>query len=223
VAYQWNADHKFPKDGDQAAQQAFYRAQAGTTHEWYQRWHNVFALMQEFNAVAALDDTKPEELLKLAEQYVDAYHKSPNSFYGAMPMEFDVADALIRKKSLPADIPAWMEEGFRRESNRPSRLTGMVRDQLSDEMKKNMDRQMVSMRIERARILLAYYDAVCQREKSRGIDDGLAGLNPPDDRLKPELFQVRARRPRWPIASWTRWCCTRRRGRWAASREGRRR
>jgi hypothetical protein len=33
----------------------------------------VFALMQEFNAVAALDDTKPAELLKLAEQYVDAY------------------------------------------------------------------------------------------------------------------------------------------------------
>jgi thiol-disulfide isomerase/thioredoxin len=193
VADRWNAGHKFPRDGDRAAQQAFYRAQATTMHEWYQRWHNLITLMQEFNAVAALDDTKPEELLKLAGQYVDTYHKSPNSFYGAMPMEFEVADALIRKKSLPADIPAWMEEGFRRESNRPSRLTGMVRDQLSEEMKKNVDQEMVSMRIERARILLAYYDAVGQQEKSRGIDDGLAGLNPPDDRLKPELFQVRAK------------------------------
>jgi hypothetical protein len=57
----------------------------------------------------------------------------------------DVADALIRKQSFPADIPAWMEEGFRRESNRPSRLTGMVRDQLSEEMKKSVDEQMVSM------------------------------------------------------------------------------
>jgi thiol-disulfide isomerase/thioredoxin len=193
TADRWNADYKFPKDGDHAAQQAFYRLQAATMHEWYQRWHSLIVLMQEFNAVAALDDTKPEELLKLAQQYVDTYQKSPNSFYGAMPIEFEVADALIRKKSLPADIPAWMEEGFRRESNRPSRLTGMVRDQLSDEMKKMVDQQMVSMRIERARILLAYYDAVGQREKSLGIDDGLAGLNPPDDRLKPELFQVRAK------------------------------
>lgn len=84
-----------------------------------------------------------------------------------------------------------MDEGFHRENNRPSRLTGAARDDLSDAMKAAGDRQVAFMRIERARILLDYYDAAGQPAKSRGVEDQIAGLNP-EDQLKPELFEVRA-------------------------------
>ena len=193
VTEQWHKDHPFPKDADPATRQAYHRASAAAAHDWYQRWHNVLYLMQEFNAVAALDDTKTEDLLRLGQQYVAAYHATPNSFYAAMPMEFEVADSLIGKRALPPEIPAWMDEGYRRETNRPSRLLGQVRGEMTDEQKARADQQIDSMRIERARILLAYYDAIGQREKSRGIDDGLAGLNPGDERLKPKLFEVRGK------------------------------
>jgi thiol-disulfide isomerase/thioredoxin len=48
------------------------------------------------------------------------------------------------------------------------------------------------MRIERARILLDYYDALGQPAKAAGIEDQLSGVNPTEDRLKPELYEVRA-------------------------------
>jgi len=48
------------------------------------------------------------------------------------------------------------------------------------------------MRIERARILLDYYDALNQPKKAAGVEDQLSGVNPKDERLKPELYEVRA-------------------------------
>ena len=74
-------------------------------------------------AMAALEDTKPADLLKLAEEYMADYHRHGN-WYGATPMEFDVADALIQKKILPGAIPEWIENGYSREANRPSRALG---------------------------------------------------------------------------------------------------
>ncbi|MCU1257412.1 MAG: hypothetical protein JWO80_297 [Bryobacterales bacterium] len=193
VTERWRKEHAFPNGGDKTALQTWYRANAAAAAEWYRRWHGMISLMQEFTAVAALDDTKPEDLLKLAQEYIRAYHDRPNSFYGAMPMEFDVSEALIRKAVLPATIPDWLDEGFRRETNRPSRLLGRPRDEMTDEQKQNADRQIDSMRIGRARILLDYYGAAGQNSKSRSVDDQLAGMNPFDDRLKPELFEVRAK------------------------------
>jgi thiol-disulfide isomerase/thioredoxin len=191
VTEEWRNAHPFPRNADHATMQAYYRASAATSHDWYARWRNVIYMMQEFSARAALDDTKSDDLLALARAYVKAYHENPNSFYGATAIEFQVADALIKKKALPADIPAWLDEGFHRENNRPSRLTGAARDDLSDEMKALGDRQAAFMRIERARILLDYYDAIGQPAKSRGVEDQIAGLTP-EDQLKPELFEVRA-------------------------------
>jgi thiol-disulfide isomerase/thioredoxin len=193
VTTQWHKDHPFPKETDPATRKEYHRASAAAAHDWYQRWHNVLYLMQEFDAVAALNDTKAEDLLRLGQQYVAAYHATPNSFYGAMPMEFEVADSLIRKKALPPEIPAWIDEGYHRETNRPSRELGQLRGEMTEEQKARADEQIESMRIERARILLDYYDAIGQREKSRGIDDGLAGLNPSDQRLTPKLFEVRGK------------------------------
>jgi thiol-disulfide isomerase/thioredoxin len=191
VTEEWREDHPFPRNADHATQQAWYRASAAASHDWYAQWHNVFHLMQEFTAKAELDDTKPDDLLAMAREYVKAYHENPNSFYGASAIEFQVADALIKKKAFPTEIPGWLDEGFYRENNRPSRLTGAARDDLSDEMKALGDRQAAFMRIERARILLDYYEGAGQPAKSRGVEDQIASLNP-EDRLKPELFEVRA-------------------------------
>jgi len=186
----WGKEHTMPRGADHATMQAWNRASAAAAHDWYARWHNVLWLMQEFSAKADLDDTKPEELLGLAREYVKVYQGNPN-FYGASAVEFQVADALIKKKALPPEIPAWLDEGFRRENNRPSRLLGTTRDDLTDEMKARGDRQVAFMRMERARILLDYYDALGQPAKSRGVEDQIAGLNP-EDRFKPELYEVRA-------------------------------
>jgi thiol-disulfide isomerase/thioredoxin len=193
VTGQWRKDHPFPTDQNKATLQAWYRASAAASADWYERWHGLIWLMQQFSAVAALDDTKPADLLALAEKYVQAYHANPNAFYGAMPMEYAVAEALIRKNVLPGAIPDWVDEGYRRETNRPSRSLGFLRDQMSDEQKRNADGQIDTMRVDRARILLDYYDAVGQPAKSRAIDDQLSGIHPTDDRLKPALFEVRAK------------------------------
>jgi len=193
VTKRWRTEHPFPSDKDQQAKQAWYRASAAAASEWYARWHGLLWLMQEFSAVAALEDTKPADLLSLAEKYVQDYHENPNSFYGALPIEFDVSDALIRKKVLSPSIPQWIDDGYHRETNRPSRMLGQFRDQLSAEQKKRADDQVVSMRIERARILLDYYDALGQPSKSRAVEDELAGLVPADERMKPAWFEVRAK------------------------------
>jgi thiol-disulfide isomerase/thioredoxin len=145
----------------------------------------------EFTALAALDDTKTEELLKLAGEYVADYQKRGN-WYGALPVEFDVADALIKKKLTPAAIPDWIEEGYRRETNRSSRMLGSMRDNLTDDQKKMADLQVANIRIARARILLDYYDAIGQPTKSRAIEDAVSGVNPPEE-LKPKLYEVKAK------------------------------
>ena len=190
---QWRRAHPYPKDGDHAAVQAWNRLHVAAAHEWYARWGDVISLMEEFNSTAALDNTKGENLLKLGEKYVAAYQSNSNSFYGALPVEFEVADALIKHKALPSTVPAWIDEGYRRETNRPSRLLGRARDEMTDEMKARADQQLDAMRIARARVLLAYYDATGERSKAAGIDDGLSGINPKDDRMKPELYEVRAK------------------------------
>lgn len=193
VTDRWRKEHPFPAGNDKRAQQAWYRASAAAAHEWFERWHGPRWLAQEFSAVAALDDTSSDDLLKLAEKYVHAYHANPNSFYGALPVEFEVAENLIRKKALPAVIPEWIDRGYHRETNRPSRMLGYLRDEMSDEQKARADGQIDAMRIERARILLDYYDALGQRSKSRAVEDSLAGMNPADDRMKPGLFEARAK------------------------------
>ncbi len=192
VTQNWQIAHPFPRDGNHASQQAWYRLSASAEHAWYEQFHDPIRLWQLFNATAALDESKPDEVLAVARKYVTAYHQNPNRFYIGSPIEFEVADALIKKKALAVEIPVWIDEGFRRENNRPSRLLGRPRDELTDDMKADADRQIASMRIERARILLDYYDAIGQPAKAAGIGDQLAGVTPTDDRLKPELYEVRA-------------------------------
>jgi thiol-disulfide isomerase/thioredoxin len=188
----WQKEHPFPRESDHSSQQAWFRSSAAVAHQWYERWHGMLQLMQEFTSRAALDDTTPEELVSLGRKYIQSYHENPNSFYGANPVEFEVADALIRKNALPAEIPAWLDEGYFRENNRPSRMLGRVRDEMTEEMKARADRQTGYMRIERARILLDYYDALGQPTKAPGIEDQLSGVTPAEERLKPELYEVRA-------------------------------
>lgn len=78
----WRNAHPFPRNADHSTLQAWYLGSAAASHDWYARWHNVLFLMQEFSARAELDDTKPDDLLALAREYVKAYHENPNSFYG---------------------------------------------------------------------------------------------------------------------------------------------
>jgi hypothetical protein len=132
VTQNWENEHQFPRDGDHAVQQAWYRLSAAVEHDWYERFHDTMRLWQQFDSTAALDETTSEQLLVVARRYVAAYHANPNRFYGANPMEFDVADALIKKKALPVEIPAWLDEGFRRENDRPSHFLGMPRAEMTD-------------------------------------------------------------------------------------------
>lgn len=193
VTEQWRKEHPFPAGKDPAEQQAFHRASAAAAREWHEKWpNNNMWRRQEFTAMAALEDTKPDDLSKLAKEYIADYHQHGN-WYGATPMEFDVADALIKKKILPGAIPEWIENGYSREVNRSSRALGQFRDNLTDDMKANADRQVDNMRLERARVLLDYYDAIRQPAKSRAIDDQLSGRIPIQDQLKPRFYEVRAK------------------------------
>jgi thiol-disulfide isomerase/thioredoxin len=63
---------------------------------------------------------------------------------------------------------------------------------MTDEQRRMADVQISSMRLERARILLDYYDALGQPAKAAGVEDQLAGVNPADERLKPEFYEVHA-------------------------------
>jgi thiol-disulfide isomerase/thioredoxin len=193
VAERWRVEHPFPTGGDKAAEQAWYRLNAAANAEWYERWHGLIAFSQQFHSTAALDDVNPEALLKLAQDYVAAYHEHPNAFYGAMPTEFDVSEALIRKGLLNASIPDWLDQGYQRETNRPSRGLGRPREGMTDEEKKRADLQLDSMRLKKAEILLSFYSGLGQNAKSRAIDDQLAGLHPWDERLMPQLYEVRAK------------------------------
>jgi thiol-disulfide isomerase/thioredoxin len=192
VTGRWQKEHPSPEAGDKAAQQGWCRAQAAAAHEWRERWPTDNLLFRaEFTAVAALDDTKAEELQKLAEAYIADYREHGN-WLSALPMEFEVAETLLRKKLAHPAIPDWIEEGCRREANSSNSLLGQARENLTEEMKARADAQMSDLQIARARILLDYYDAIGQPAKSRSIEDGISGMNPPEW-LKAALYEVRAK------------------------------
>jgi thiol-disulfide isomerase/thioredoxin len=192
VTGRWQKEHPFPENRDKAALQGWYRAQAAAAHEWREKWPTDNMLFgAEFTAVAALEDTKGEELQKLAEAYI-AHYREHGDWWGALPMEFDVADALLRKKLTNPAIPDWIEEGYRREAKRSSAMLERERENLTEERRAMADVQMSKLRIARARILLDYYDAIGQPVKSRLIEDSISGENPPE-MLKAALYEVRAK------------------------------
>ena len=178
VQERWRKAHPYPAaTADEKTKLEYHRASLAEMTEWHRRWpEDSMILNQRFSDMAALPETKPEDLAKAADEYLALYRKSAESWYGGQPVEYAVAEALIAKRVRMDQIRPMLDTGFSRESERPSR--GMTGANRSAEMLAMARVQIDSFRIERARILLLYWAALGQPEKAKDVEEEIASIHP---------------------------------------------
>jgi len=178
VQERWRNAHPYPAvTADEKTKLEYHRASLAEMTEWHRRWPEDSKILNlRFSDMAALPETKPEDLAAAADEYLALYRKHSDAWYGGPPMEYPVAEALIAKRVRMDQIRPMLDTGFSRESERPSR--GMTGANRSAEALAMARVQIDSFRIERARILLLYWAALGQPEKAKDVEEEIASIHP---------------------------------------------
>jgi len=185
----WNKAHPYPRTASDTEKEAWNRFRLPAIEEWLKRWPEDSNLWSDkFRALAALPDTKPEDLAKTAEKLFATYEKDP-SWYSSPPTEFSVASAFLKHKVQLDQVPALVEKGYRVAMKREQRDD--TNDRYDDEMRSQID-STVYLKLERARVLLDYYAATKQPEKARELDAELAAIPVTQPGMKSMLLWRRA-------------------------------
>ena len=189
VQERWRKEHPYPKEKDQREQYA--RATLAAAQDWHQRWpDDSLILDQIFSALSRLPETTAKRIETTGDQLLAAYRKNPN-WYGFPPMEFQVAEAYVKHKVHLDQVTGLVDEGYRGAETRNS---GMLKDdRYPDDFRSEIEDSNLSLRLDRARILLDYYAAVNQPAKVSDVITELASLNPSKPNGKVSLLAVRAK------------------------------
>ncbi len=186
----WRKAHEYPRNGSQAQLQAYRRALVAQYTQWHKAWpDDSMFYSQLFSAAIQLPETKREDVARMGDELVAAYRKDP-SWYGATPVELQVADAFVKYKVSLDKVPALVEEGIARAAKR--RREELADDQLPDELRTVIEQGNDSLIMERARVLLGYYAAVKQNDYAKLIESELAALHPVKPAQKAMLIERRA-------------------------------
>ncbi|MDQ6676747.1 MAG: redoxin family protein [Acidobacteriota bacterium] len=177
VQERWRNAHPYPAaTADEKTKLEYHRTSLAEMTDWHRKWpEDSMILNQRFSNMAALPETKPEDLASAADEYLALYRKHPD-WYGGQPMEYAVAEALIAKRTRLDQIRPMLDAGFSRESERPSR--GMTGANRSAEELALARVQLDSFRIERARIMLLYWAALGNPENAKDVEDEIASVHP---------------------------------------------
>lgn len=190
VLERWSRRHRYPIDRDKAKIEAFLRARLAAAEEWRKRWPGeAFILDIRFAALDGLHESTPDQIAGAADELLNAYRKYP-SFFGSSPVEFDIAEAFLKHGIRLDQVPALVEEGYRAAAARHRRR--LDDDRAADESRLAAQRMADHLRLDRMRVLLAYYAAVKQPEKAAAIAAELAAFPVSDPKLKPLVLARRA-------------------------------
>lgn len=190
VQERWHKEHPFPKGDDKAQKEAYQRALLTAAGEWHRQWpDDSMILYERFEALEALEDTPVKLIADAADQMIATYRRNPN-WYGATPVEFQVADAFVKRKIRLDQVPSLVEEGYRTALARTERGLDVDRDDA--ERKKSVRESIDYLKIEKARVLLDYYKAAKQTGKVREVVAELDAVNPSRPFLKSILLARRA-------------------------------
>lgn len=179
VRRRWETQHPNPANLNKAESETYYRACLTAADEWHRLWpDNVFILQQKLKALIKLSDSNTEEVATTGEQLLAAYRKNPD-WHTFWPVEFDVANAWLKRKIHLEQVPALVEESYRaaREYVEPI----FNDDRWSEQGRTAFKERFEYLVLGRAQRLLDYYDAANQPDKARAIDAELKALNPEPD------------------------------------------
>ncbi len=192
VQQDWQKAHAFPSSGDAAQREAYFRASLAANQEWHKRWpDNIMFAQGIFSALIGLPDTTSEQAAQASDDLLKIYSKDPEQVIFFPPLEFQVANAYLKLKMRMEQVPDLVEKGYRAAMKRQARS---MNDDRTDESQLQMQTQSIdNMKLERARILLNYAEAVKQPDKAREVEADLATMNPSMAALKFNLVMNRAK------------------------------
>jgi len=179
VQRRWETQHPKPAKPSKAESEAYYRECLTAAEEWHKLWpDNPFILQQKLKALINLSDSSTEEVATTADQLLVAYRKNPD-WHTFWPLEFDVANAWLKRKIRLDQVPALVEDSYRaaREFVEPI----FNDDRWAQDGHTAYKERLEYLVLGRARRMLDYYDAANQPDKARAIDAELNALNPEPD------------------------------------------
>lgn len=188
-AEQWIWDRAHPMPRDMKERQAFYKAAAANDERLLETCpHTASLLFRWFTNLSRIDDVAPQQLTKAADGFLPRY--PDGSWYSEYPPAFSVADVLLQHKvwieQLPPIIEKALADGIRDHE-------ALIASDLIEPRSKDHYRDVeVSLRIDRARLLLKAYALLNQPEKAAGIERDLAALDSKEPGTRSNLLARRA-------------------------------
>ena len=140
-----------------------------------------------FMALTRLPDTPAERIAKVGDELMAAYRKNPN-WWGMPPLQLRIAGEFARRKVNLDKVQALVEEGYRTALKR-NEDDGRD-DRNPDDVLESVSESTQHLKIQRARVLLDYFDAMKQPEKAREIEGELAAIHLAKPYAKPNLLQA---------------------------------
>ncbi|MDX2152845.1 MAG: redoxin domain-containing protein [Bryobacteraceae bacterium] len=189
VMDRWRKQNPFPT-AEPGKVEAWRRAAVKQYAEWHSRWPDDSSLYHGwFSTYAELPDASPRQVAVMGDKLIELYRANP-SWYGYLPVEWIVAEAFVKKQVHLEKVVALLDEGAARQAKRDQE--DLESDRMPDDFRKSVSESIESRRLDRARILLAYYAATRQTEPAKAIEAELASFTPTTPRVKAALVERQA-------------------------------
>jgi thiol-disulfide isomerase/thioredoxin len=179
---QWWKEHPAPKEDDPAEKkQASYKEETKFFAEQLKTWPKDTLLVAEyFDVLNKVNSTSPEQISAAADMLLASIKHNPQD----ADYKTAIARAFVRRQMRLKEVPALVEEAAG---------TFWIPDDISDEMKANMEDYALRNRVERAEILT---DLAFLLHKPEVAEDAIhqLGDRPPKSReIQPEFWAVKAK------------------------------
>ena len=188
----WSHEHPYPKPGDPKANvQIFYRAYLQHADQLLKASPNDSELLRmRFSALAELDDSSTEQIVDAASTLLAALRLGSDWSY-TPPIEFQIADAYLKRRTHVADVQALVAAGSVSAADRPE--LRVASDIVSDDLRKDFADEQLYIKTEAARILLDAAQQLKQTAIARAAMDSLAGAKPEKPSEKSTLWTLKAK------------------------------
>jgi thiol-disulfide isomerase/thioredoxin len=157
--------------------------------EWSRIWPEDSMLAWSLLGMLAEDPkTPPADVARLGTETVEKYRAAP-TWWAHMPLEYSVADAFLKKNVNLDRVPALLEEGTARASERDDNM--LADDRIPDNFAAAARSGAADRRLERFRMLLVYCSLTKNLERAKAIEADLAAMQLPEERVRGALLERR--------------------------------
>jgi thiol-disulfide isomerase/thioredoxin/Tfp pilus assembly protein PilF len=187
----WTKQHPYPQSNGPGDRQAFYRAQLEMANNGLKKWPNDFEyLMRRFQALSALDDATPDEVLNAGQMLRNGLQDDPG-VSATPPFEFQIAQAYVNKKVHVNEVPALIEEGWNSYRHRSG--LAFTSDREPAGLRKNRNDTDLFMKTTAALTLLDAAQQLKNPDIAKAAVEALAATNPDKPYKKYAMWTVKAK------------------------------